>query len=97
MRRTLAALALIAFTTAAMPAAGEDETVVNGVIRQSDPTGTYLVLHDGTELYVPPGLPHVVRTDLRLGRPIKAYYKTVDGRNVVTLMFTPGVHPGGGG
>ncbi len=71
--------------------------VVNGVIVQSDPTGTYLVLNNGTELFVPPGLPLVVRTDLKWGRPIKAYYRTVEGRNVVTLLFTLGLHPGGGG
>lgn len=96
MRRILPALALILAATV-VPAAGEEEKVVEGIIAQSDPTGTYLVLKSGIELYVPPDLPGVVRTELRWGRPIKAYYKTVDGRNVVTLMFTVGVHPGGGG
>jgi hypothetical protein len=38
-----------------------------------------------------------VRTELKWGRAIKAYYRTIDGRNVVTLMFTLGMHPGGGG
>jgi hypothetical protein len=37
------------------------------------------------------------KTDLKPGRPIEAYYKKEGGRNVVTLMFTQGVHPGGGG
>jgi hypothetical protein len=96
MRRTLAALALVVAATAA-PASGEDEKVVSGTIIRSDPTGTYLVLSNGTELYVPPDLPHVVRTELKWGRAIKAYYRTIDGRNVVTLMFTLGMHPGGGG
>ncbi len=96
MRRTLPALALILAATV-IPASGEEEKVVDGIIAQSDPTGTYLVLKGGTELYVPLGLPCVVRTDLKWGRPIKAYYKMIDGRNVVTLMFTLGVHPGGGG
>jgi hypothetical protein len=96
VRRSLFALALI-FAATTVPAAGEDENVVNGVIAQSDPTGTYLVLNNGTELFVPPGLPLVVRTELKWGRTIKAYYRTVDGRNVVTLLFTLGIHPGGGG
>jgi hypothetical protein len=96
VRRTLTALAFVSAATV-VPAWGQEEKVVNGVIMQSDPTGTYLVLNNWTELYVPLDLPHVVRTELKWGRPIKAYYKTVDGRNVVTLMFTLGVHPGGGG
>ena len=61
MRRLVAALALV-YAATAVPVSGEDEMVVNGVIVQSDPTGTYLVLNNGLELFVPPGLPLVVRT-----------------------------------
>jgi hypothetical protein len=71
VRRTLAAFALV-FAATVVPASGQEEQVVNGIITQSDPTGTYLLLNDGTELYVPLDLPHVVRTELKWGRPIKA-------------------------
>jgi hypothetical protein len=94
--RIPAALALVV-TVLVVSVAAQEEKVVSGTIAQSDPTGSYLRLHDGTELYVPPDLPGVVRTELKPGRPIKAYYRPLDGRNVVTLMFTLGLHPGGGG
>jgi hypothetical protein len=77
--------------------AGQQESVARGVIVWSNREGTELVLGNGLRLTVPVSLPGIIHTDLKPGRPIEAYYKKEGGRNVVTLMFTQGVHPGGGG
>jgi hypothetical protein len=73
------------------------ESVARGVIVWSNREGTELVLGNGLRLTVPVSLPGIIHTDLKPGRPIEAYYKKEGGKNVVTLMFTQGVHPGGGG
>lgn len=42
-------------------------------------------------------LTNVVPTQLAPRRPVKAYYETRSGQNVVTLLYVQGVHPGAGG
>jgi hypothetical protein len=96
MRRSMASFALVVLGLA-LPAMAPDEKVVSGTIGESDRNGMYIVLKSGAQLYAPLDLSGIVRTELKPGRPIKAYYRPVDGRNVVNLMFTLGVHPGGGG
>ena len=84
------------FTRADRAAQGS-ESVAEGVIDWSNREGTELVLSNGTHLTVPLSVPGVVHTQLKHGRPIKAYYKKNGAENVVTLMFVGGVHPGSGG
>lgn len=80
------------------PSAGQTaEPVAEGIIVWSNREGTQLILGSGLHLIVPVSLPGVVHTELKPGRPIKAYYKKEGSENVVTLMFVRGVHPGSGG
>jgi hypothetical protein len=102
----LAWTALISFPAAAPgaklfprtdQAVQKPESVAEGTIAWSNREGTELVLSNGTHLTVPLTVPDVVHTNLKHGRPIKAYYEKHGAENVVTMMYVGGVHPGGGG
>ncbi|HEV8437476.1 MAG TPA: hypothetical protein VGT40_05230 [Methylomirabilota bacterium] len=101
-----AAAAMVIFVSVAEPvqsasrvkdARQGSESVIQGAVAWANREGTELVLDNGTHLTVPLSVKNVVHTDLKHGRPIKAWYEKRDGQNVVTAMFVSAITPGGGG
>ncbi len=73
------------------------DSVIEGTIRSSDVRGVELVLTNGKTLTVPLTVKGVLHTDLKPPRPVKAWVRNEEGKNVVDTMFVLAIHPGGGG